>query len=82
LDDAGAFDQVRSDRGGEGTVDREDHESHHHEHGAEADHPGQIVRVVARDELRQESEEEDRQFGVEQVAQNCRLNNLSRGPRG
>jgi len=57
-------DHVISDRGREHTVQGEDDEGEQHEDRAQLEHAGERVRLVGVHELRQESEEENRQFGL------------------
>ena len=65
----GPGDDAVADAGREQAVDHEHRKGHRHEDAAQFQHPRQGMRLVGGDELRQEGEEEDRQFRIEDVDQ-------------
>jgi hypothetical protein len=70
-----------ADGGGEHAVEGEHDEAHDHERRAQREHRRELVPRVAGDELRQEREEEDGQFRVEEVGQARREDHAARGLR-
>ena len=65
--DARAGDHVLAHRGGAEAVDDEHRKGHRHEGAAQFQHARQHMDFVGGDKLRQEGEEEDRQFRIEDV---------------
>ena len=67
---------MAADRGREHAVADENDERHRHEDRAQFQHVRKRMRLVGADELRQEGEEEDRQFRIEDVDQDRRRDHL------
>src|SRR5438874_1144664 len=76
-----ARDDAVAQRGSEQAVDREHRKRHRHEGGTQFQHPRQGMRLVDGDELRQEGQEEDREFWIEDVDQDRRHDDAPAGTR-